>query len=136
MRSLVTIAAAALSTIVLAGGSEPPYFPRTPECNNDLILRSVFSRFATYTPNVIGHPIAIVQIGNIGENRLELKSRYWSVERRYCYATVTTSDGRHRYLWYLIEHPFAFAGLGSSVNFCVSGLDPWYVNGADCASLR
>lgn len=136
MRSVVTMVAAAMSVIILSGGSAPSYFPRTPACNDDLILRSVFSRFTTYTPNVIGRPIAIVNIANINERRLEPKRRNWPVERRYCHANVTTDDGRQRDLWYLIEHPFAFAALGSSVNFCVSGLDPWYVNGADCASLR
>ena len=132
--------ASALMVLVIAGlsgGASPPsYVPRTPACEADGILRSVINRFATYTPAVVGYPVAIRNLSHIRENRLELRSQYWPVERRYCHAQVVTSDGRPRDLWYLIESTFGFAGIGSSVTFCVSGLDPWYVNGTNCRSVR
>lgn len=47
---------------------------------------------------------------------------------------MTTTDGRQRELWYLIEGTFGFAGLGL-VEFC-ERLDPWHAYGAHCKSLR
>ena len=136
-RKLIAKALMMLAVAGTSGGASPsPYTPATPPCEADGILRSVVGRFAAYTPRVVGYPIAIRNLSHVRENRLELRSSFWPVERRYCHAQVVTSDGRPRDLWYLIESTFGFAGLGSSVTFCVSGLDPWYVNGTNCRSVR
>lgn len=135
-RVLVATVLAALGITSLCAAAAPPYVPRTPACKEGSIVRSVVGRFGAYTPGVVGYRIAIRNISHIRQSRLELRSQYWPVERRYCHARVVTSDGKPRDLWYLIESTFGFASIGSSVSFCVSGLDPWYVNGANCRSVR
>ena len=67
---------------------------------------------------------------------LVLRDETRPIQREYCRATAITTDGEKRALWYLIERGFGFAGIGSNIEFCLSGLDPWYVYGAQCASVR
>lgn len=58
------------------------------------------------------------------------------IARRYCGATARLSDGRKRYVWYLIENPMGYAGVGNNVEFCVTGFDRWYVYSGRCRVLR
>ena len=46
------------------------------------------------------------------------------------------ADGQQRDLWYVVQWGLGFAGSGYKIDFCISGLDPWHVYGADCRSLR
>ncbi|PJI45802.1 MAG: hypothetical protein CTR54_00610 [Rhizobium sp.] len=105
-----------------------------PSCEQ--VTGTVSSRFAQNMRSFLGSDLSIAGFGIIYETRLELRDETHRVERRYCQAKVTTSDGAPRQLWFLIESDWGYAGLGSSVEFCVSGLDPWHVYGAHCRSLR
>lgn len=58
------------------------------------------------------------------------------IERRYCRGVVALSDGHWRDIWYLIENPMGFAGMGANVEFCVDGFDRWHVYGGRCRVLR
>ncbi|GEO84572.1 MULTISPECIES: hypothetical protein [Alphaproteobacteria] len=106
----------------------------TPSCEQ--VTGTVSGRFAANMRGFLGLDLSIAEYGMISENRLETRDGTHRVERRYCHAKITTTDGARRQVWYLIENNWGFAGLGSSVEFCVSGLDPWHVYGARCKSLR
>ena len=121
---------AALLSVSFGAGA----FAGTPSC--DAVAGTVAGRFSQNMQSFLDRDLSIAVFGVIRETRLEPRDETHRVERRYCQTRVTTTDGRQRELWYLIEGTFGFAGLGSSVEFCVSGLDPWHVYGAHCKSLR
>lgn len=106
----------------------------TPSCEQ--VTGTVSGRFAQNMRGFLDMNLSIADFGIISESRLEPRDGTHRVERRYCHAKVTTTDGESRQLWYVIESTWGFAGLGSSVEFCASGLDPWHVYGAHCKSLR
>lgn len=108
----------------------------TPFCEEASVVGSVAGRFAENNRRFLQIDLAIAEFGPIRESRFLPADEMHRVERRYCHTAVTTTDGRKRDLWYLIENNWGFAGVGSSVEFCASGLDPWYVYGAHCMSLR
>jgi hypothetical protein len=105
-------------------------------CSNPRVLGFITSNFGYKAANYLRTDIAIAEIRDMRQKRLELRDETHPVEREYCRATAITTDGEKRALWYLIERGFGFAGVGSNIEFCLSGLDPWYVHGAQCASLR
>ena len=49
---------------------------------------------------------------------------------------MTAVDHRKRTIYYVVETPMGFAGVGHNTEFCIAGLDPWYVHGHHCSSLR
>ncbi|HTO30217.1 MAG TPA: hypothetical protein VL202_03400 [Pararhizobium sp.] len=105
-------------------------------CGNADVLGFIRSNFHYKAENYLRSDITIADVFDIRQKRLELRDETRPVEREYCRATVLTSDGRKRPLWYLIERGWGFAGFGSNIEYCLSGLDPWHVHGAQCASLR
>ncbi|MBP1874493.1 hypothetical protein LPJGGPFB_01733 [Ensifer adhaerens] len=105
-------------------------------CGDASVLGFITSRFEYRAANYLHANLSIAEIRNMGQNRLELRDYTHRVEREYCRATAVMTDGEQRSLYYLIERNWGFAGIGRSIEFCVGGLDPWYVYGAHCASLR
>ena len=51
-------------------------------------------------------------------------------------ADAVMTNGDYRVVYYTIEHGVGFAGIGSSVDFCVLGLDPWHVHDGACRTVR
>jgi hypothetical protein len=58
------------------------------------------------------------------------------VQRDYCMADSTMSNGTQFTVFYAIEHGLDFVGLGDNVDFCVLGLDPWHVHDGFCRTVR
>lgn len=58
------------------------------------------------------------------------------IERSYCMADATMSDGSMATVYYAIEYGQGFASLGNYVDFCVLGLDPWHVHDEACRTVR
>lgn len=107
-------------------------------CGHDAVLNRISSRFR-YQVHHVPHlaNVAIADFHSIGESRYEPKIADQNpIERRYCHATADLSDGRSRDVWYVIERPMGFAGIGSNVEFCVSGFDRWNVYDGRCRVLR
>ena len=125
-----TLSLAALLPLGVATGA----FAGTPSCEQ--VTDTVSGRFAQNMRGFLGLDLSIAEFGLIYESRLEPRDDTHPVERRYCEAKVITTDGAQRRLWYVVEDNWGYAGLGSSVEFCMSGLDPWHVYGAACKSLR
>lgn len=105
-------------------------------CGNTSVLSFITQRFDYKAQHYLQANIAIYEISHASLSRLEPRSETRRTEREYCHARVAMSDGEQRSLWYLIERNWGFAGIGPSVEFCIAGLDPWYVYGAQCRSLR
>ena len=107
-------------------------------CANDAVLGRIASRFRHQVSHVPHLPdVAIADFRRIRESlhkpRIEGKR---PIDRRYCHAKADLSDGRSRDIWYVIERPMGFAGLGSNVEFCLSGFDRWSVYDGRCRVLR
>jgi hypothetical protein len=109
-------------------------------CGNERVLGKIVNRFRHQVANVPNLPqVDIVDFFGVRENRYEPQHERSPIERQYCHATVALSDGYQGYnrdVWYLIETPMGFAGIGSNVEFCVSGFDRWLVYGGRCRVLR
>ncbi|MBP1860784.1 hypothetical protein [Rhizobium herbae] len=108
----------------------------TDACRSRDVLAFITSDFGYRASHYLKRDIAIAEIRDMRQKRLVLRDETRPVQREYCSATAITTDGKRRGLWYLIERGFGFAGMGSNIEFCLSGLDPWNVHGAQCASLR
>jgi hypothetical protein len=129
--SLAGSAASAADLVVGVYASDPG------ACADGRVLSRISERFRHQVRNVPNLPdVAIVEFVGIGETRYLPKREKWPVERRYCHAKAALSDGRSRSVWYLIEHPMGFAGVGSNVEFCVAGFDRWHVYNGNCRVLR
>lgn len=143
---LLVASAAAASSLALPAqaadtgayaGDEARYSSAPGACTDPGVLRFITRRFEYKAANYIHQNLSIYEIGRMQLSRYEPFNAYMSsVQREYCVAYATLTDGSRRPLLYLIETPFGFAGVGRSIEFCIPGLDPWYVYGAACASLR
>ena len=104
------------------------------ECDNAEVLKVIDSRFdhAALHKGVI----AIDGFSKIHQHRLINATTRSPIARRYCGATATMSDGKHRTMWYLIEDGMGLAGIGDNVEFCVSGLDPMKAYDGRCRVLK
>ena len=81
--------------------------------------------------------VAIADFHSVRETRYEPQNAdERPIERRYCQARAEMNDGRGRDVWYVIERPAGFAGIGSNVEFCISGFDRWNVYDGRCRVLR
>lgn len=118
------------------GGAVPQVAYNTGACGNASVLGFITRRFDYKAASYLHADLAIAEIRDMGQSRFEPRDYTHLVEREYCRATAVMTDGERRQLWYLIERPWGFAGVGSNVEFCIGGLDPWHVYGAHCASLR
>ncbi len=106
-------------------------------CADARVLSKIEHRFRHQVRHVPHLPdVQIVGYAGLGQKRFLPKSERHPISRRYCHGTVDLSDGRRRSMWYLIEDPMGFAGIGSNVEFCISGFDRWLVYGGGCRVLR
>lgn len=127
------ILAAAFAVFLAA----PAYAASGGPCNEPYVLLTIQRDFAKYAADYPGIDATIRRMGHGKLMRSEPKGEALSsVERHYCHARASLSDGERRDVWFLVERNMSFAGLGTHVEFCVAGLDPWRIYGADCRSLR
>ena len=125
-----SIAAAPAADMIAVSIHEPGI------CGSDKVLNRITHGFRHQVRHVPGLPqVDIIDFYGPRETRFLAQREDRPIERRYCRATATLSDGRSRTVWYLIERPMGFAGIGSNVEFCVSGFDRWNVYGGRCRVL-
>lgn len=129
-----------LKTLMLAAAiaafTAAPAFAASPDCSASGVLSAINSRFDYAAAHYLHRDLAITELQDIHENRFEGRDETHAVERVYCHAKAAMNDGRKRDLWYLLERNWGFAGIGQHLELCVSGLDPWYLYGRNCRSLR
>ena len=136
----------AVAFLIALGGASAPALAADPVymafdepgiCGNDDVLSRITHRFRHQVRHVPHLPqVDITNFDRVSERRYEPSRENSPVERRYCHAKAALSSGHSRDVWYLIERPMGFAGIGSNVEFCISGFDRWYVYGGRCDSLR
>ncbi|WP_295814840.1 hypothetical protein [uncultured Nitratireductor sp.] len=132
-----TFAAAFVPTQAQAADPVGVYGAVDDVCADARVHSTIQKRFrhqVTHVPNL--PDVGIVDFYGSYQTRYNPASGDSPIERRYCRATARLSDGRDRTIWYLIEYGQGFAGLGSNVEFCVSGFDRWNVYNGHCRVLR
>ena len=125
-----------LAAIATAALHAAPAFAGAPDCSAPGVLSFIDISFDYKASHYLHRDLDITGLYKMHENRFEGRDDTHPVERVYCHARASMSDGHTRDVWYLIERNWGFAGIGQSVEFCVSGLDPWYAYGRNCRSLR
>ena len=135
MRLLLATSLAA--GIALFSGDVLAHEPGAAYCDTPSVLSKIQSKFRHQAREVHHEPaLAIQSLHKVHEHRHKSESEFSPIARRYCGATATMSDGRERYVWFLIENPAGFVGFGNNVEFCVTGLDRWNVYNGRCRILQ
>jgi hypothetical protein len=104
-------------------------------CADAQILARITERFAWAERNTWrrGYLIAAIERPRL---RYTVFNGPSIIRHRHCRATALMTNGAKRNLFYTVSAGLGFASIGSGVDFCLSGLDPWRVHGAACLSLR
>jgi len=130
MRNLLFAAMALLA-------ASPAWSGEARDCADPSVLGRIQARFGYQVRHVPNLPdVRIDGFRKVHQHRYLPARDNRPIARRYCGATAALSNGRDRYVWYLIENPMGFAGHGSNVEFCVTGFDRWYVYSGRCRVLR
>jgi hypothetical protein len=106
-----------------------------PLCDQASVLRNIASRYQWRNRTTWQTDLAIGEVGRISETAFK-PGDPGLIDRRYCHAKVTLSNGRRADLFYLIEERQGFASIGWGVEFCLPGQDPWRVYDAGCRAIR
>lgn len=139
--------AAIIGLLALTGAGASPAAAGEPYARGDVMRAEHLCRSTAITGHIttdfkdrawtyLKMPVAISSIRGTHATRVSGRDDLHSVRRTYCSAKAVMTDGRARDLYYLIEGGMGFAGMGDHLEYCVGGLDPWYVYGRYCASLR
>lgn len=123
----------ALAGAMLSGGAA---YAGTSDCGDSGVLSFIDHRFDYKASRYLRADLDIVAFDRVSNTHVDYRDTTHPIPRVYCHAKVDMSDGHRRDLWYMIEGGMGFAGLGERVRFCISGLDPWYVDGRNCRSVR
>src|SRR5690606_19821634 len=106
-------------------------------CGHSSVRSAIASKFRHQVSHVPNLPhVDIVSFHEARLTRHEPSSPNSPIERRYCSAQVSLSDGYTRPIWYLIEYGQGFASIGDNVEFCIDEFDRWNVYNRHCSVLR
>ncbi|MCD2177689.1 hypothetical protein [Rhizobium sp. C1] len=134
MKKLSTaFATLALAGALLSGGAA---YAGTTDCTDGSVLSFIDHRFDDKARRYLQTDLDITGFDRVSNTHVDYRNETQPIQRVYCHAKVDMNDGHRRDLWYMIESGMGFAGLGDRVRFCISGLDPWYVDGRECRSVR
>ena len=138
LAALIGLAGLALPSVASAADLVHGVYARDPgACGHPRVLSRISHRFSYQVRHVPHLPdVKITGFHRVGQTRYLPARDKWPVERRYCHASVALSDGKQRRVWYLLETPWGYAGVGTSVEFCVAGFDRWNVYNGNCRVLR
>ena len=109
---------------------------RTPACDDRFVLRHIERRTPLETRAQSHHPLTITHFGHPSQSQYQPRWGRNQIAQRFCHVRATFSDHKKRTIYYVVETPMGFAGVGHNVTYCIAGLDPWYVHGGHCSSLR
>ena len=113
-----------------------------PACNDPRVLAKIEDQFEYGAPNVQGRPLAVMEFAGLQEKAYFPAIGLRSIERRYCQGQALVTGGDYKggttanNVYYVIEYPMGFAGVGWRAEGCFLGYDAWRVYGANCQSLR
>ncbi len=137
MRSMAILLALGLAGAAgpLAPSATAGIFGSLPECSSHQVIAKVVRRFNKADNRTWRRGIHLDFISGATERAVNP----WptsSINRRYCRASATLSDGRRVPVHYVVEQRVGFAGTGWNVEFCIGEADRWRVYGGDCRVLR
>jgi hypothetical protein len=112
----------------------PPIQPDNP-CADANVLARIAERFAWAERNTWHRGFVMASLGN-GRYSGHPFFEPGLVRSDYCVADSGVTDGSSRTVFYAIEYGVGFASIGNYVDFCVLGLDPWYVHDETCRTVR
>jgi hypothetical protein len=136
MKRLFLMVVAALSATFSVGMPQIALASPNSGCNNGAVISFISSKFDDHISTLLGNAVSIADISGAKERRAEQRAGKIMIERHFCHANAQMTDGKTHDLYYLIEKDMGFAGIGDNIEFCVSGLDPYYVYGNHCRSLK
>ena len=109
---------------------------RTPACDDRFALNRIRLRTPKETHLTTHRALYVEQLEHPRERGFTPRHGRNQIAQRFCEVSATLSDHSHHTIHYVVETPMGFAGVGHNVTFCIAGLDPWYVHGHRCSSLR
>lgn len=115
--------------------SGPRYDAKLPPCDNDWVLSTIRSRFATKEGRFWMSDLSIREMGEIKQ----VAFRPWAeatLPRRFCAGKVLVSDGRWRQVYYSIVEDGGMIGAKWGVEWCVVGLDRNWAYNPACKMAR
>lgn len=141
VRLVLAMALAAVPFVGAAGaadfpGGGPAVLLEPTICANERVLAHIRANFEYSDERYLGRDLEILDFSALRPNPVVTAAQTELIARDYCQGRVTTSDGHTRSLWYVVKYGMGFASIGDKVQYCIAGLDPWRVYGADCDSLR
>ncbi len=112
------------------------YYSILPECTDGAVLARVNDKFVYGDAHLTHTGLQIAGYDGIMQTALKAGGP-GLIDRRYCVATATLSDGRLSEVVYLIEGP-KVGPFSSSwhVESCLPGFDVYRVHDARCRSIR
>jgi hypothetical protein len=136
MKRLLSMIVVALSSAISAGTPQIAFASSASSCESGAVISFINAGFDRHISTLLADDIAIADIDGAQERRAEKRAGHVMIERHFCHANAQMTDGKTRDLYYLIEKDMGFVGIGDNIEFCVSGLDPYYVYGNHCRSLK
>jgi hypothetical protein len=104
-------------------------------CGDAGVLRAITARFAWAERNTWRRGFVMATVGNARPSGHPFFEP-GIIRRDYCMADSVMTNQMAYPVFYAIEYGQGFASLGNYVDFCVLGLDPWYVHDEACRTVR
>lgn len=104
-------------------------------CSDSGALREIKGRFAWAERHTWHRGFVMAELGNPRPSGHPFPEP-GIVERDFCQADAVMNNGMPYQVFYVVEHGLGFVGIGSEVDYCVLGLDPWHVHDGDCRTVR
>ncbi len=128
--ALAVVGAAWAPLPAKAGGA-----PGAEACASERTLNRIINRFAWAERNTWHRGFRIAAI-DAPRFRYNVFNGPTSIRHTHCAATAIMSNGKRRTVYYSISQGMGFASMGTGVDFCVTGLDPWRVHDGGCRTVR
>ncbi len=104
-------------------------------CADNRVLAGIMDRFAFAEQRTWHRGYIIASLANGRESGHDFYEP-GLIRRDYCMADSIMTDVSRRTVYYAIEFGVGFASIGSYVDFCVAGLDPWHGHDEICRTVR
>jgi hypothetical protein len=106
-----------------------------PLCGDRHVLARIMERFAWAEQNTWRRGFEMASLLNPRLRHTDLDGPSL-ISRVYCQADAQMTNQLQHTVYYAIEAEMGFASVGNGIDFCVLGLDPWYVHDDACRTVR
>lgn len=119
----------------VAPAPEAVVAPPASPCAEPDVLANIMERFAWAEEHTFHRGFVMASLDN-PRLRYDATASPSLIPRHYCEAAARMTNDSTNIVYYAIEHGVGFASIGDYVDFCVLGLDPWYVHDFACRTVR